>query len=405
MEAKTPITEEVRAAALRAGSAAGRHACARASHLEQAGALAASDSLPQPGWQSLLVFGVQVFAQWHARKRADREAKRAADAEERKKKVRRQCCLVLRNACGRWDAGSCVLRRAHAAALQSGQTCCADCCAGARCALCHCAVLCHCAARRACSTGVRCSCRTTLWRWMTRMRVMMTSTSGRMTRSSASMTCLSRCVLPAAAGCLPACMHAGSGRAAHSSRAILCVCVQSRSTSSHARTPHQNSCAAVHRVHPSRHARLRRLPVRRQQRQQQSRRQQRPAAAAAQMQQRARAAALRQQTVAPAAVEPPARRWLTSMRRCLRVMTTLMTRSCWMTVMMRTLTTSSCSSWSSSYSRKRLCRELLARQAGAHLSGVGQGLETGQNCVWGEGEEVLIVSVGAPGCICLAAVT
>jgi hypothetical protein len=30
---------------------------------------------------------LQVFAMWHARKRADREAKRAADAEDRKKKV------------------------------------------------------------------------------------------------------------------------------------------------------------------------------------------------------------------------------------------------------------------------------------------------------------------------------
>lgn len=45
--------------------------------------------------------------------------------------------------------------------------------------------------------------------------------------------------------------------------------------------------------------------------------------------------------------------------------------------------TSSCSSWSSSYSRKRLCRELLARQDRGHLLGVGQGRETGQNCVGG----------------------
>jgi hypothetical protein len=29
----------------------------------------------------------QVFAGWHARKRADRENKRAAEAEDRKKKV------------------------------------------------------------------------------------------------------------------------------------------------------------------------------------------------------------------------------------------------------------------------------------------------------------------------------
>lgn len=32
---------------------------------------------------------LQVFEQWHARKRAERDAKRAADAEDRKKKVRR----------------------------------------------------------------------------------------------------------------------------------------------------------------------------------------------------------------------------------------------------------------------------------------------------------------------------
>jgi hypothetical protein len=33
-----------------------------------------------------------VFAAWHAKKRADREAKRAAELEERKKKVRGEGC-------------------------------------------------------------------------------------------------------------------------------------------------------------------------------------------------------------------------------------------------------------------------------------------------------------------------
>lgn len=122
--------------------------------------------------------------------------------------------------------------------------------------------------------------------------------------------------------------------------------------------------------------------MRRQQRHQRSRRQQRPAAAA-QMQARAQAAALRQQTGAPAAVEPPLarRRWRTSMLRCLREMTTLMMMSCWMTVMTRTLTKSSCRNWSSSYSRKRLCRELLARQ------------DSGVNCrEWGRGCWLLLLA-------------
>lgn len=37
----------------------------------------------------------QVFEQWHARKRAERDAKRAAEAEDRKKKVGGVCVFGL----------------------------------------------------------------------------------------------------------------------------------------------------------------------------------------------------------------------------------------------------------------------------------------------------------------------
>jgi hypothetical protein len=99
VEAKTPITEEVRGLVGGAVCVAGLQSILQERHASNAcGRPSSCKSAPWPhhlinrnlAGACRLFVRAQVFAQWHARKRADREAKRAADAEERKKKVRRR---------------------------------------------------------------------------------------------------------------------------------------------------------------------------------------------------------------------------------------------------------------------------------------------------------------------------